>query len=208
VSRLDARVIVVLGALVVVVALAVAAVLDQRDTSPTGSIASPPVVVATASPAPTAPSVPASVPPDASTNPSVPAATTGPASTPDPFTRVLAFFSELVPATHEADLDAEALVALLHPATIERYGQAACVDALARTVDPTFDVVVHGVGSPAPWDYVTDGLTTTIPDALAVDASVTSNGATDVRTLRVALVDGEVRGFADCGTPIASSPAP
>ena len=45
-----------------------------------------------------------------------------------------------------------------------------CLPRAARRLgDPTFDIVVHGVGSPEPWDYTTDGVTTTILDALDVD---------------------------------------
>ena len=58
------------------------------------------------------------------------------------------------------------------------------------------------VSSPAPWDYTTDGVTTTIPDALAVDASMTAKGSTAATVLRLAIVDGEVRWFTYCGTPL------
>ena len=98
--------------------------------------------------------------------------------------------------------DAATLVAILHPATIERYGVDACLAALSRLNDPTFDVLIHAVASPAPWDYTTDGVTTTIPDALDVDASITTQGATTVSSLQVAIVAGEVRWFTDCGTPL------
>ena len=112
-----------------------------------------------------------------------------------------AFTTVLIPAMREAD--AVTLVAILHPATIERYGLDACLAELGRLPDPTFDVVeVHGVSSPAPWDYTTDGVTTTIPDALAVDASMTAKGSTVATVLRLAIVGHEVRWFTDCGTPL------
>ena len=54
----------------------------------------------------------------------------------------------------------------------------------------------------APWDYTTDGLTVQIPDAITVDASITAKGATETLAFHVAMVDGEVRWFTDCGIPI------
>ena len=59
----------------------------------------------------------------------------GPASTPDSVTRVAAFTTVLIPAMREAD--AVTLVAILHPATIERYGLDACLEELGRLTDPT-----------------------------------------------------------------------
>ncbi len=111
----------------------------------------------------------------------------------------------LVPAIRSNDV--ATLRAKLHPATIERYGEAACRTYFTALNDPAFDVVVHDVRPPAAWDYVTDGRTTSIPDAWEVAADLTSQGKTEARALHVALVGGEIRWFTDCGTPLGS-PAP
>ena len=59
---------------------------------------------------------------------------------------------------------------------------------------------VHGATGPAAWDYVTDGLTTTIDDAWTVP--VTQAEATPPeRELHFAPVDGTWRWFTDCGNP-------
>ena len=145
----------------------------------------------------------ASAPPasaTASAPPTAAAPASRPPSSPDPFTRVSAFYSVLVPAMRDADADT--LMSILHPATIDRYGLAACQAELGSLDGPTYDVIVHGVLSAAPWDDATDGQSTLVPDAITVSASVTADGATETRELHVAMVDGEVRWFTDCGTPI------
>jgi hypothetical protein len=198
----DTRVVAGVAALVIGIALIGSAVLDlgEDSRSSTAAQATPTASPSTSASAPSPVGVSASPPATPSAPLSSSAATApGPDSTPDPFTRVSAFTSVMIPAMRDAD--AATLASLLHPATIERYGLDACLEELGRINDPTFDIVVHGVGSPEPWDYTTDGVTTTIPDALDVDAAMTVNGATEATDLHLAIVDGEVRWFTDCGTP-------
>ena len=102
-----------------------------------------------------------------------------------------------------------ALLDALDPAVISRYGTDACRVQLASfPADPSYTIVVNAVAAPAPWAYASDGKTTTIPDGRAVDALVTSGGASGAspspasRTLHFHLVDGAVRWFTDCGTPL------
>ncbi len=132
----------------------------------------------------------------------VPTASPAPPSpTPDATALIEAFYEGLDPAIRAADADV--LVPLLHPATIERYGEPACRTYLGGLADPTLDIEVASVSGPEPWDYLTDDRTTTIPDAWTVSAAFTSQGATSDRELHVAFVDGEVRWFTDCGAPLA-----
>lgn len=172
----------------------------STDGAPSEAAASAaPSVAASASVAPTAP---IATPSSAPTAPPVPTATPAPPSpTPDPRTLIAAFYEGLDPAIRAADADT--LVPLLHPATIERYGEPACRTYLGGLADPTLDIEVASVTGPDPWDYVTDDLTTTIPDTWTVQAAFTSQGTTSDRELHVALVNGEVRWFTDCGTPLA-----
>lgn len=109
---------------------------------------------------------------------------------------VRAFVDQLVVAVQTGDL--ETLVAALHPATLNRYGEAACRAHLATFVDPTFGIEVTEVQAPAAWDYTTDGLTTSIPDAWAVPGTRTQGGVPVALTFHFAPWDGTVRWFTDC----------
>jgi hypothetical protein len=94
------------------------------------------------------------------------------------------------------------LLARLHPATIERYGLAQCRTYIQDTLSGTqitWEVQVSS--GPAPWDYITDDLTTTIADAWAV--TVRQPGADpEIRDLHFAPSDGTWRWFTDCGEPL------
>jgi hypothetical protein len=125
-----------------------------------------------------------------------------PAATPDRLAAVTALYARLVPAIRANDV--ETLIALLHPATIERYGESGCRAYFAALRDPTFAIVVRSVATPAPWTWDRDGRSTTIPDAWAVQADLTSNGTTEAQEVHVAPVGDEVRWFTDCGTPVGS----
>jgi hypothetical protein len=113
---------------------------------------------------------------------------------------VNALYAKLIPAIRGPDVPT--LMALLHPATIERYGEAACRTYLGSLRDPTFNVVIRSVAAPAPWTWERDGRSTVIPDAWAVQADLTTNGTTSTQEIHVAPVAGELRWFTDCGTPL------
>lgn len=94
------------------------------------------------------------------------------------------------------------MVARLHSATLERYGLRACRRHINEEIsgsNVTWEI--QGSSGPAPWDYVADNLTTSIPDAWTV--SVRQAGATpELRDLHFAPVDGTWRWFTDCGDPL------
>ena len=131
-----------------------------------------------------------------------PAPSDTPVPTPTPLGEeaVRAFVAQLVAAIQAGDTDT--LYALLHPATIERYGEAACRAKLSEFVDPTFEIQVDAISPQAAWEYVADGLTTTIPNAWTVSAMRTRGGVTEAATLHFAPSDGSVRWFTDCGEPL------
>lgn len=112
---------------------------------------------------------------------------------------VRAFVEALVAAIQAGDLDAK--MAYLHPATLDRYGNLACATDLVGS-NPTFDIEVLEVQAQAAWDYITDGLTTAIPDAWTVTANQTQGGETLPATIHFAPFGGSVRWFTDCGEPI------
>jgi hypothetical protein len=99
------------------------------------------------------------------------------------------------------------MVDALAPAVIERYGRAACEAQLGgQAPEPSRAFEILEIGPPAPWDYERDGLSTTIGDAIPARVRVTgptpSGDATTEAELHVQLVDGQVRWFSDCGTPL------
>jgi hypothetical protein len=173
--------------------------------------------VATASPTPaTASPTAAASPPAASAAPAITAAppTSPPVTsavptsipTQDDGALVRAFFVKLQDAVRAGSQ--ETMVDVLGQATIDRYGRAACVTFLtSREPAPEQVFEILSVHEPAPWEYVTDERTTTVPDATTVDARVTGSDAngvtsTEDRSLHVQVVDGVVRWFTDCGDPL------
>lgn len=112
---------------------------------------------------------------------------------------VRTFIDALVAAVQAGDLDAK--MGYLHPATLVRYGNLACATRLVGS-NSTFDIEVLEVQAQAAWDYVTDGRTTSIPDAWAVTANQTQSGVTQAMTLHFAPWNGTVRWFTDCGEPM------
>lgn len=110
------------------------------------------------------------------------------------------FVAVLVTAIQTGDL--ETLFADLHPAVIDRYGEAACRSRLPAFTDPTFQIEVLEVQEQAAWDYLTDELTTTIPDAWAVPGNRSQQGVTVPFTFHFAPWDGTVRWFTDCTAPL------
>lgn len=195
-----------LGALVIAVGFvmigvgAVGALTEAVRGPISGLLATPSPLEASPAPGPTSASSSEASPTPAPT----PDAT--PSPTPDRETLVRTFFADLVTATRERDADR--LFAWLHPATVERYGEAACREFLENREDATFQVVVTSVGEPESWPYTTDDVATTIEDALTVAAQVTNSGNTIERELHVVVLDGQVHWFTDCGTPLGASPAP
>lgn len=115
---------------------------------------------------------------------------------------VRAFVEVLVTAVQTGDV--ETMLANLHPATFDRYGVDACRSAVANFTNPDFEIEALEVQDPAPWDYVTDELTTTIPDAWAVPGNLTVGGGvpTQSQTFHFAPFGDAVRWFTDCGTPL------
>lgn len=192
-----------LGALALAVGLLLVGVgavgaLTEAARSPTTAIAPSPTTPAASAQTTTASPEVSPTPP--------PTADTSPIPTLDREALVRTFFADLVTATRERDADS--LFAWLHPATIERYGEAACRTFLENREDATFQVVVTSVGEPETWPYTTDEVATTIEDALTVAAQVTNSGNTIERELHVVVLDGQVRWFTDCGTPLGARPAP
>lgn len=95
--------------------------------------------------------------------------------------------------------DAGFLLAHLHPAVIERYGQDACRAFVSEPADPTSTFAVVKVDHTGPWDYTSDGQTTTIADTVFVVANRVAHGQEQAQVdVHVAPVHGKQRWFTDC----------
>jgi hypothetical protein len=154
----------------------------------------------------------ASASPSGSAAPSVseeptPSPTPTPAPTPTPLpslgaSDVEAFIPQLTAAINVGNV--AFLVENLHPATLERYGEAACRAQVPTFTNPDFAVEILDVADQAPWDYVTDEISTTIPDAWEVSGNLTVSADVPAQPqlFHFAPFDGTVRWFTDCGTPL------
>jgi len=96
------------------------------------------------------------------------------------------------------------LAGQLHPAVIARYGEAACRTSLGGiAADPAYALVVKSISQPGAWDWTTDGRTSKITDTLTISVDVTRSGAPSSTEIHLVVLDGVVRWFSDCGTPLS-----
>jgi hypothetical protein len=98
--------------------------------------------------------------------------------------------------------DADLLVSRLNPAAIAIYGAEQCRETLAGLFDPETELEIREIGETGPWDYVIDGITTPIPDALPVEVQRFVVGETRIQELHWQLVEGQWTWFTDCGVPL------
>lgn len=98
--------------------------------------------------------------------------------------------------------DSGLLFARLHPAVIARYGEPQCRSAVAGLTDSTAQLTVQSTSALAPWDYTSDGRTTTIQNVETVHAAGTLGGMDVQPEFHFAVVDGERRIFMDCGNAL------
>lgn len=111
------------------------------------------------------------------------------------------FLDELDKAVRVRNIDFR--VSRLHPAVIERYGEQQCRDFLSgQPEDNTRRDRVRRVGKPESFDYATDALSVTIPDAIPVLVRETRLGKKADRDLHLAPANGGLTYFIDCGGPL------
>lgn len=141
--------------------------------------------------------------PNASQTTSAPAATPSPSPTtpaPTPTTEPIeAFYPDFNAALAEHDV--EFLFARLAPPVFDRYGADQCRSYLDSLPPQDTELEVIDVAGPAAWDWVSDEVVTTIPDAYTVTLERTVDGQTSQIESHVVQADGEVRWFTDCGDP-------
>jgi hypothetical protein len=91
----------------------------------------------------------------------------------------------------------------LHPAVLDRYGEAACQGYINQFEIPDFDIEILDISGPAMWEYERDELTSTVYNAFTIQANVTSNGEVTESELHLAPgINGLLRWFTDCGDPL------
>ena len=91
----------------------------------------------------------------------------------------------------------------LHPTVIERYGVSVCRTGLSAA-QPEFVMDIVSVGAPEPWDWTTDGRTTTVVATPVVVKRSSAEGALVDGVIHLAEAEGAIRWFTDCGTPASS----
>jgi hypothetical protein len=190
--------IVVAGVVLALVGVAgLAGAFGGRPGSGAPGAPTPSIVAATAAST-------AAAGPTATTRPTAATASSasaGPSQPPNVLGLVAAFLAELADAYHAGTVSA--LAPRLHPAVLARYGEAACQASLGSIqADPTYAVRVRSVGPLATWDWASDGRTTPITDTATVAVDLVRSGATSAAELHFAFVDGQLRWFSDCGTPL------
>jgi hypothetical protein len=160
---------------------------DAGAPSPSPSISAAPT------PEPTAPTGPTA---GETTSPEPEPSETLAAETPEEF------FADFAEAIRTGDV--EFLLARLHPVVLERYGRQRCRAAVASlATDPTLDVKIRSTSEPGSYEFASDGKTATVEDAFTVALTFTTAEGTARQDGHVALVDGELRWFTDCGEPLA-----
>jgi hypothetical protein len=144
------------------------------------------------------PPIPTSV---VGTTPATRAPTTTPPTAARPVETAQEFFAALQRAFR--DNDDVFLFARLHPLVIARYGAEQCRAYFAQQFAANYSAEVLGVRAAEPWDWTLDGRTDNVAAAIPVRVRSTDDG-TSFREVEahLALVDGQIRWFTDCGTPI------
>ena len=178
----------------------------QRTGPPVASVPTPTHVPASATPS-TAPPTPTTAPtstpsPGTPTVPPTTSPTTPPTAPPsaaptlDPPTAE-DFAGALMAAFQTGDT--AYLFDHLHPVVFDRYGERQCrrhVNSFAA--DPTASWNVQSSSGPAPWDWITDDVTTTVSDTWTVVIEIPDEGQ---RGVHFAPFEGTWRWFLDCGDP-------
>ena len=127
---------------------------------------------------------------------SAPGATSPPHPRPE---RPAAFFARFEDAVRSGDR--AFLTQRLHPDVITRYGRAQCRHFVPDLTDPTAKLQLERVTGPAVYAYASDGRSTSVPGTYTFHVTGTAAGTTGPRKYHFALVAGQFRSFADCGTP-------
>jgi hypothetical protein len=93
----------------------------------------------------------------------------------------------------------------LDPAVIERYGKQQCMAFLRSVRLPSLRSSVRSERGPASWTWVTDRRSTVIPSTYTLSVDEVYRGARRHIPIHIAIRDGRLSWFADCGRPLAGN---
>jgi hypothetical protein len=130
----------------------------------------------------------------------VPSASLSPTPSPSAAAETVQAFLPLFAAAFRSG-DSAFLLAHLHPAVITLYGQQQCETYTGTLTDPTRAYRITSVSAPGTYAYSPDGRSIQVPDVLTVRVRQTAYGQKVSGPIHLAVVDGTVRWFTDCGTP-------
>lgn len=120
----------------------------------------------------------------------------GPSATTSPRAAVETFMGQLDDAYRRGDTTW--LLGRLHPAVIDAYGDTACTAAITDYQAADFASVVTAVTGPASWTYVAGKHSVSVADVYTVAVRRTRDGKTSVKTIHLALIDGQLAWFSNC----------
>ncbi len=102
-----------------------------------------------------------------------------------------------------ATTDVDTLMARLHPEVLARYGADQCRAYVATQGDASFGLALVATTELEAWNYATDDVSTEVPDTFTATVDQSRAGDTSRRDIHFAYVEGEIRWFSDCGTPVS-----
>jgi hypothetical protein len=130
-------------------------------------------------------------------DPSVSESLLTPGSTSSNSDLVAAFYRQFERAMRRND--ANVLFEHLHPLVVDRYGASVCRAFVDSLVKGDSVVQLLAIGPSEPFTWIADGLTTPIEQGVAVRVRGGPPGRSIEADDHVAVVDGTVRWFTDCG---------
>jgi hypothetical protein len=121
----------------------------------------------------------------------------GSASAPGAVETPTAFLNQLASAMRQGDVNF--MLSRLNSAVIARYGSPACRAAVATYTDPTAAFAIQSTSSPSDYTYTAAGVTTVIPDTIALQAIFTHQGQPNPVTVHITRIrSGVLTWYTDC----------
>lgn len=108
-----------------------------------------------------------------------------------------AFLNKLAAAMRQGDVNF--MLSRLNPVVIAGFGSLACRTAVATYTDPTAAFAIQSTSSPSDYTYTAAGVTTVIPDTIALKAIFTHQGQPNPVTVHLSRTrSGVLTWYTDC----------